>query len=250
MTFSVLQKKSETSYKFIELSKEKGEMVPALSPLLNHSIEISSDWCFTSLQDVVMTLWSGSTASSEPCSSPPVIFHISDYQLHLRQHQHCDTRSYSDCPRFSPAHRWDATRSVEEQERVELPEIHFFSPEADLLFFPPERSPEKERALPWKGVGLCRNRGWVEMVMCDVVTPNSGLWTPTTTFHSFLVPSAASNFSRDSLFDPQFPTTKLGLRWSSLKKFNPKEATKYESLQGRKNTFIIKSQNGSGGKGH
>lgn len=136
MTFSVLQKKSETSYKFIELSKEKGEMVPALSPLLNHSIEISSDWCFTSLQDVVMTLWSGSTASSEPCSSPPVIFHISDYQLHLRQHQRCDTRSYSDCPRFSPAHRWDATQSVEEQERVKLPEIHFFSPEADLLFFP------------------------------------------------------------------------------------------------------------------
>lgn len=98
------KKKSETSHKFIEVSNKKGLIWFLLCPLSWVTpAEISIDWCFTSVQDVVTTLWSGWSDSSEPSSSPHLyICHISGYQVHLKQRQCCDTRSYSDCPMCSP----------------------------------------------------------------------------------------------------------------------------------------------------
>lgn len=48
------------------------------------------------------------------------------------------------------------TRCVEEQERVELPETHFYSPESDPFFFP-KRS-------QWKEKGIVMKMGWILQV--------------------------------------------------------------------------------------
>lgn len=112
------------------------------------------------------------------------------------------------------------TQGGEDQERVELPEIHFSSPETDPFFFP--------RALTVKGKGHCHENGlhfagtgWSGNCYVwwsnDVIAPNTGLLALTATFHSHLLSSVAYNFIEDSFFDQKFPMTELALCRSSLK---------------------------------
>lgn len=107
MTFSVLKKKkkSETFYKLTELSKEKGLMVPALSPLLNHTsrnlhwvmLYITAGCCHDFVVRFNPQFRAQRLSLMYNC-------HVSGYQVHLRHLQCCDTRSHSDCPLYSPTH--------------------------------------------------------------------------------------------------------------------------------------------------
>lgn len=103
-----------------------------------------------------MTLWSGSTHSSEPSDSPS----CTTVTFQVTKSTWGTSSAVTHVPiltvPYIPQRIYrEATQSAEEQERAELPEIHFFSAEFDLLFFP-KCSPWKERALPWKWAGLCR----------------------------------------------------------------------------------------------
>lgn len=97
-------KKSETSYKLIKLSKKKGPIWLMLSPLKSHQQKSPPT---DALHHRRMLWWLCGlvqpTAQS-PATLLVYIYHISGNQVHLRQRPRCDTRSYSDCPVYSPAH--------------------------------------------------------------------------------------------------------------------------------------------------
>ena len=147
-----------------------------------------------SLQNVVMMLRSDSTDSSETSNSS----HLNFSYFSLRSSPEVTSILWHMFLFwvFTSIHPWKhlLRRGVWKTERVELPEIHLCSPETDPFFFPwalvvKGRGHCHENGLDFAGTGLSGNCyvRWSN----DFIVPNTGLLALTTTFHSYLLSSAA-----------------------------------------------------------